>query len=610
MTLNSVTLILDLYDGSGAPLTQGTVLLTPSATLTDTTDNLDITQSPVQAQFSAYRPVPQVSLLATDNANLLPAGWGWTVTFQGMPGAPASFSFFLPFSGGATQYLSSMTPVSSVTAMQAYMPLPSGTATSGYVPVATGAGEASAWGPASGGGGAVSSVFTRTGAVVATSGDYAVGQVTGAAPLASPALTGTPTAPTKAALTNNTDIATTAYADAAVAVETTRAETAEALALPKTGGAMSGAIAMGSNKITGLANGSAAADAAAYGQTPAGGATVSLAQGGTGTSAGSANAAYNALSPMTTLGDIQYENSTPAAARLPGNTAATKNFLTQTGTGSVSAAPAWGTIAAGDVPILNQNTTGTAANITGTLDQVPAPTANWSNNSHKITSLANGSAAQDAAAFGQIPVADATTTDITLEGTQTAGSTGKWADGGHIHPAAVWTVADSGLLAWNCEPLSAGSSSLTTAGTLYLMRVNIYKAFTWTNVIISVPTNGSGTPGSGTFIGLYNSSGTLLSGSADVASSLTSTGAKTLALTSSQALSAGTFVWVALLTNMGTTQPTVSKSGASVGTANAGLTAASFRCAVNGTSLTALPGSITPSSNTGTGSLPFWVAAS
>ena len=42
-----------------------------------------------------------------------------------------------------------------------------------------------------GGGGAVSSVFTRTGAVVATTGDYTVAQVTGAAPLASPTFTGT-----------------------------------------------------------------------------------------------------------------------------------------------------------------------------------------------------------------------------------------------------------------------------------------------------------------------------------------------------------------------------------------------------------------------------------
>lgn len=45
--------------------------------------------------------------------------------------------------------------------------------------------------------------------------------------------------------------------------------------------------------------------------------------------------------PMTTLGDIIYENATPAPARLAGNTTATKQFLSQTGTGSVSAAPVW-----------------------------------------------------------------------------------------------------------------------------------------------------------------------------------------------------------------------------------------------------------------------------
>ena len=49
-----------------------------------------------------------------------------------------------------------------------------------------------------GGGGAVSSVFSRTGAVVAASGDYTVGQVTGAAPLAG--LTATITGTTAGAL--------------------------------------------------------------------------------------------------------------------------------------------------------------------------------------------------------------------------------------------------------------------------------------------------------------------------------------------------------------------------------------------------------------------------
>lgn len=64
----------------------------------------------------------------------------------------------------------------------------------------------------------VSSVFGRTGAVTAASGDYTVAQVTGAAPLASPALTGTPTAPTAATATNTTQLATTAFVQANAAL--------------------------------------------------------------------------------------------------------------------------------------------------------------------------------------------------------------------------------------------------------------------------------------------------------------------------------------------------------------------------------------------------------
>ena len=52
--------------------------------------------------------------------------------------------------------------------------------------------------------------------------------------------------------------------------------------------------------------------------------------------------------PMTTLGDLIYEDATPAPARLAGNTTTTKNFLQQTGTGTGSAPPAWGTISAKD----------------------------------------------------------------------------------------------------------------------------------------------------------------------------------------------------------------------------------------------------------------------
>ncbi len=64
---------------------------------------------------------------------------------------------------------------------------------------------------AGGGGGGITSVFGRTTpAIIAVSGDYAVSQITGAAPLASPAFTGTPTAPTPTASDSSTKLATTA----------------------------------------------------------------------------------------------------------------------------------------------------------------------------------------------------------------------------------------------------------------------------------------------------------------------------------------------------------------------------------------------------------------
>src|SRR6185312_13691930 len=60
------------------------------------------------------------------------------------------------------------------------------------------------------------------------------------APLASPALTGTPTAPTQTPGNNSTRLATTAYTDAAVAVEASARSTADALLAPKASPALTG----------------------------------------------------------------------------------------------------------------------------------------------------------------------------------------------------------------------------------------------------------------------------------------------------------------------------------------------------------------------------------
>jgi hypothetical protein len=51
-----------------------------------------------------------------------------------------------------------------------------------------------------------------------------------------------------------------------------------------------------------------------------------------------------------TLGDLLYSSASNTLSKLSGNTTTTKKFLRQTGDGSVSAAPAWDTILAADIP--------------------------------------------------------------------------------------------------------------------------------------------------------------------------------------------------------------------------------------------------------------------
>lgn len=77
---------------------------------------------------------------------------------------------------------------------------------------------------------------------------------------------------------------------------------------------------------------------------------VSISNGGTGAS--TAATAFNALSPMTTLGDVLYGGTAGAGTRLAGNTTTTRQFLTSVGNGSVSAAPTFSALAAADIPSL------------------------------------------------------------------------------------------------------------------------------------------------------------------------------------------------------------------------------------------------------------------
>lgn len=85
------------------------------------------------------------------------------------------------------------------------------------------------------------------------------------------------------------------------------------------------------------------------------------------TNDGSGNLSWNGgviTNPMTTLGDTLYGGSSGTPTRLAGNTTATKQFLMQTGDGTISAAPAWGALVSGDIPDNAASTTGNAATAT------------------------------------------------------------------------------------------------------------------------------------------------------------------------------------------------------------------------------------------------------
>ena len=73
---------------------------------------------------------------------------------------------------------------------------------------------------------------------------------------------------------------------------------------------------------------------------------------------------------MTTLGDVTYESAANTASRLAGNTTTTKKYLSQTGTGTVSAAPSWQQIAAAD---LSDGNTGTGNIVHSTSPTIATP---------------------------------------------------------------------------------------------------------------------------------------------------------------------------------------------------------------------------------------------
>lgn len=344
------------------------------------------------------------------------------------------------------------------------------------------------------------------------------------APLASPALTGSPTAPTQAAADNSTKIATTAYVDTGLGTKAASSHT------------------HAESDVTGLTS-DLAAKAPLASPTFTGTPAAPTATAGT-------NTTQVATTAFVTTAVAAGGGSTPDAD------ASTKGKIQLAGDlGGTAASPTVVGLS-GKAPLASPTFTGTPA----------APTASAGTNTTQVatTAFATTASAENARHF---------------------------------------RAPDQGFASWAFDPLNCTTSSQPSSGNIYLMRLQVPAAFNVTRFYWGVATAGASITAGQNFVGIYDTTGTLLVSAGVDADVTASAGPKTTTL-SSTALSAG-WVWGAFLFVASTTPSILRIPAQSNNAYNANLTAATYRFANAGSGKTSLT-SFTPSSNSsGSG---FWCA--
>lgn len=256
-----------------------------------------------------------------------------------------------------------------------------------------------------------------------------------------------------------------------------------------------------------------------------------------------------------TLGDVLYGASTGRATRLAGNTAATKKYLVQTGTGTASAAPSWGTIAAGDIPDLSSTYAAAghahagvyaalAHNHSGTYEPANANIQahiSSTSNPHAVTAAQAGALAA-VAGSGALKVTDGAPSLVTGNASDCV-----YVDGSSGACGGAVTVADLPVHSPNAgeaifwpfgPPLTpGGNNAVANGGVQYFqfavnMPVKVSSYHMWL-------TTGAAAD-KGVAVGIMDSSCNLVAGSS-VGGVFTTTGLKTLTLGVTITLQAGTY---------------------------------------------------------------------
>jgi hypothetical protein len=216
--------------------------------------------------------------------------------------------------------------------------------------------------------------------------------------------------------------------------------------------------------------------------------TVAIANGGTGQT--TKTAAFNALTPMSTLGDTEYHDGTNAV-RLAGNTSTTKQFLSQTGTGVVSAAPAWSTVTKTDVGLGNVENTAlsTWAGSTNLTTLGTVGTGTW--NATTIGVTKGGTGLTSIAALS-VPVANTANTYTTVTGT--AGQSIRVNAGGTAWEAYTPTSGTVTSVTGTSPVVSSGGATpAISLATGYGDTQNPYASKT-ANFVLAAPNGLAGVP--------------------------------------------------------------------------------------------------------------------
>lgn len=298
--LTTITLTGTYNNGVGVPLS-GTITITPSTDLIDASGKVILRSVGINVNLT--NGSFSVSLICTDNTAINPASGQWSyniqenLTYGNTNLAIRSYNILLPSTDGSTVDISTLAPVTPQTTVTNYLlasnnltdvaneatafnniKQPATSTNTGVIQLAADIGG-SATAPTLqstpnvrsivASNSAVTSVFGRTGAVSSQSGDYTAAQV-GAVP------TGAVGSPNGVAALDSSGHVPISEIPVGTTSSTVASGNDSRItgALQTSGGTMSGPIAMGNNKVTGVANGSSSSDVAAFGQIPTSAATI------------------------------------------------------------------------------------------------------------------------------------------------------------------------------------------------------------------------------------------------------------------------------------------------------------------------------------------------